>query len=283
MAIGYLGPEGTFTHAAARELCPGAELVALATQAQAIAQVEDGTIDGAVVPVDNTVNGVVLPTWDSLLLTTESRIVADVLVPVTFNAYALSADVVPEVVASHPHALAQCARYVGSLGVPSRVTSSTAEACASLAPGEVAIAAPVCAELYPVATIATEVEDGAGAITQFGLVTRDDARPTTERWTTVFAALPERNAPGSLAALLGPLSALGCNLENIVARPVRDSVDYVFLLFVADLDADREAAALESLGARCSGLSVLGRLAATKPSGPDGASGVPVRLASVGS
>ncbi|GAA4704324.1 prephenate dehydratase [Promicromonospora umidemergens] len=281
MAIGYLGPEGTFTHAAARELRPGADLVALTTQAQAIALVEDGSIEGAVVPVDNTVNGVVLPTWDALLGTTASRIVADTLVPVTFNAYALTGDVVPEVVVSHPHALAQCARYVSSLGVPSRAASSTAEACASLAPGEVAIAAPVCAELYPVATIATKVEDGAGAITQFGVVSRDDVRPTTDRWTTVFAALPERNAPGSLAALLTPLASLGCNLENIVARPLRGSVDYVFLLFVTDLDQDREASALDSLRAQCSGLSVLGRLAAAKHSRPDGASGIPARLAPV--
>lgn len=281
MAIGYLGPEGTFTHAAARQLCPGADLTPLGTQAQAIARVEDGTLDGAVVPVDNTVNGVVLPTWDALLSTTGTRIVADTLVQVTFDAFALSDDVVPEVVVSHPHALAQCARYVASLGVPTRAASSTAEACASLAPGEIAIAAPVCAELYPVARVATRVEDGAGATTHFGLVAREDRSTGSERWTSVFAALPARNAPGSLAALLAPVAELGCNLENIVARPVRGTSDYVFLLFVADVDAAREERLTEALGSHSTSVSLLGRLALSKPGDPqDGASsGVPVRLA----
>lgn len=283
MAIGYLGPEGTFTHAAARQLRPGADLTPLATQAQAIAQVEDGTLDGAVVPVDNTVNGVVLPTWDALLGTTGSRIVADTLVQVTFDAYALSADVVPEVVVSHPHALAQCAGYVASLGVPTRAASSTAEACASLAPGEIAIAAPVCAELYPVATIATRVEDGAGATTHFGLVAREDREPAAGRWTSVFAALPARNEPGSLAALLAPFADLGCNLENIVARPVRGTSDYVFLLFVADVDAEREVGLTRALRSHSTAVSLLGRLEQTKPSGPDGAPGIPARLAGAGS
>lgn len=278
MSIGYLGPEGTFTHAAARELCPGGDLVPVPTQGQAIEQVEGGLLDGAVVPIDNSVNGVVLPTWDALLATTQSRIVADTLTPVTFNAYTRSADDAPTAVVSHPHALAQCAGYVASLGVPTRTASSTAEACANLAPGEVAIAAPVCAELYPVVTIAEKVEDAAGAVTHFGLVARDEKAPGEQRWASVIAALPMRNAPGSLAALLAPLSDLGCNLENIVARPLRGAPDYVFLLFVADIDQDREAQALAALDAECSAVSLLGRLSATKTYSTDAAAPLPARL-----
>lgn len=278
MAIGYLGPEGTFTHSAARELCPGADLIPVPTQGQAIEQVEAGLLDGAVVPVDNSVNGVVLPTWDALLGTTQSKIIADTLTPVTFNAYTLTPDEAPTAVVSHPHALAQCAGYVASLGVPTRTASSTAEACANLAPGEVAIAAPVCAELYPVTTIAEKVEDGAGAITHFGLVSRDEPAPKAERWASVIAALPMRNAPGSLAALLAPLADLGCNLSNIVPRPLRGTADYAFLLFLTDVDRHREEQALHGLDAQCSAVSLLGRFSATKIWNTDAAPQIPARL-----
>lgn len=278
MSIGYLGPEGTFTHAAARELCPDADLIPVPTQGQAIEQVEGGLLDGAVVPIDNTVNGVVLPTWDALLGTTRSAIVADTRTPVTFNAYTVSADDTPTAVVSHPHALAQCANYVASLGVPARTASSTAEACANLAPGEVAIAAPVCAELYPVTTIAERVEDGAGAITHFGLVSREERSPKADRWASVIVALPRRNAPGSLAALLTPLADLGCNLENIVPRPLRGTADYAFLLFLADVDHHREELALQALDAQCSAVSLLGRLSATKSRNTDAAPQMPARL-----
>lgn len=227
--VGYLGPQGTFTHQAALELAPDAELVPVADTGELMDGVVDGAFDGCVLPMDNTVNGPVMPTLDAMLRHEQVVLRGDLRMPITFDAYALDED--HRVVVSHPHALAQCQGFISRLGVPSRAVTSTATAVEELAPGEVALAPTVCARLYDVPVVARGVEDNAVAFTHFGLF--GTGEPATAGHGHLFVLRPEHNAPGVLFRLLGPLAERGVNLSNLITRPVAESPgEYVFILFV---------------------------------------------------
>lgn len=266
MTVGYLGPEGTFTHGAATQLGGSADLVPLSSQSEAIAALSAGTHDAVVLPVDNSVHGLVLPTWDALLDSEDAVIVDDVTVEVSFDAFVVDPDVEPTVVVSHPHALAQCSAYVARTGLPTRAASSTAEACRSLAPGEIAIAAPLCAELYGVTPVATAVEDLTGATTQFALIRRGlpgtPLQPPSPRSISLLVVVPRFNRPGSLLEVLQPFSTHGLNLVNILARPIAQSYsEFMFLLFVEGLDEEHaHRPIVEEFTAQGSIVVSLGRL-----------------------
>ncbi|MBF4162388.1 prephenate dehydratase [Nocardioides acrostichi] len=281
--VGYLGPAGTFTHAAALELAAAAELVPMPQQSAALAALAAGEVDGVVLPIDNSVNGVVLPTLDALLATPGATIVGDVTVAVTFVALRRPGGVPAEVVVSHPHALAQCADYVRDLGLPVRTSSSTAEACRDLAPHEIALAAPICADLYDLEVLATAVEDHSGAGTQFVHVTSEDSAAGAGE-VTLLAVLPERNEPGGLIRVLEPLHDLGVNLVNLVTRPVPASGGrYLFLLWADGLAPEQFVdyrARLAESGVRC---SHLGGISGHVRHGGDAGSGVVPRRLGAGS
>lgn len=264
MSVAYLGPEGTFTHQAAQALAPDTDLEPVPTQADALRGLDEGRYDAAVLPIDNSANGLVLPTWDAILESEDAVIVADAMVAVSFDAFVSDASVEPTVVVSHPHALAQTSDYIASLGLPTRAASSTAEACRALEPGEIGIGAAICGELYGLTTVATAVENLAGAVTQFARVERkpaaEPALPSAES-IAVLAAVAPQNRPGALVNILTPFAAAGLSLVNIHVRPIPQSDrEFVFVLHVQGLDEAAHAAILDQLRASGVLVSFLGRL-----------------------
>lgn len=235
MKVTYLGPSGTFTHQAVLALRPDAEAVEATDQAEALTAVETGASSYAVVPIDNSVNGVVVPTLDGLLQRPSLSIVDSVVLPISFEAYTRDPSVTPHVVVSHPHALAQCRAWIESRGLGVREASSTAAACRDLGPGEIGIGPAICGTLYDLHTVASAVEDNASALTQFALVSasRLPVRADGDDGLLV-ALLPDANVAGILRRMLGVLEQRGVNMTNLVTRPVPAVPGiYTFLLFLS--------------------------------------------------
>lgn len=235
MNVAYLGPSGTFTHQAVVALRPDAEAVPMTDQAEAFIAVETGTASYAVVPIDNSVNGVVVPTLDALLARPDLSIVDSVVVPVSFDAFTRDPDVEPHVVVSHPHGLAQCRAWIQAQGLATREASSTAAACRDLVPGEIGIGARICGDLYDLHAVARAVEDNASAYTQFALVSasRLPVRADGDDGLLV-SLLPDTNVPGILRRLLGVLEDRGVNMTNLVTRPVPATPGiFTFVLFLS--------------------------------------------------
>src|SRR3954466_5428577 len=131
----YLGPEGTFAHEGTdhlRTVAGPTELVARATVAEVIHDVDDGRCDFGLVPLENSIEGGVTSTIDVLVFEVESsRIREEVVVPVSFGAHrrAQFANAPATTLLSHPAGLTQCRRYAAKHGLTAVPTDSTSEAC----------------------------------------------------------------------------------------------------------------------------------------------------------
>ncbi|GAB3405896.1 prephenate dehydratase [Flindersiella endophytica] len=230
----YLGPEGTFTEAALRTI-PGtdeAELIPCATVPVALDAVRSGDADGAVVPIENSVEGAVPVTLDELA-GGHLVITREVLLHVSFALLARPGTSLEDVktVATHPHAAAQTRRWV-SANLPLadvQLTSSTAAAAAAVGePGstlDAAIAPPIAAGHYGLTAIAEEIEDTQDAVTRFVHVARPRpvTKPTGADKTSLVAFIRDDH-PGALLEILEEFSVRGVNLTRIESRPTGDGL-----------------------------------------------------------
>jgi len=262
--IAYFGPQGTFTEQAARRLASGEELIPAETIPAALAAVRSGAADAACVPIENSVEGAVTATLDSLSEAEPLVAVAEVLLPVHFSVLTRPGATEIRTVASHPHALAQVRHWVEANlpGARPVATSSTAAAAVAVAEGEfdAAVTAPVAVEHYPLEVRATEVADVRDAKTRFLLVRAPGElpEPTGADRTSIVAAATNRT--GALAELLTELAVRGINLTKLDARPTRNNFgEYRFFIdFEGHVAEPRIGDALAALRRRCRNLRFLG-------------------------
>jgi prephenate dehydratase len=226
----YLGPEGTFTEQALRSLpaASKAELQPCPTVTVALDAVRNGEADGAVVPIENSVEGSVPVTLDELSTGEPLMITREMTVPIAFSLLAPHGVKPDDVrrVGTHPHAAAQTRRWM-ALHLPQAEvvhTSSTAQAAFMLtrpdATWDAAISAPLAAEHYRLAVLAEGIGDNAEAITRFVLVSRPGVpAPPTGRDKTSLVAFMRDDHPGALLEILEQLTMRGVNLTRIESRP----------------------------------------------------------------
>ena len=261
----YLGPSGTFTEAALRQVVDPASAVLLpqVDVILALEAVREGRADHAVVPIENSVEGGVNATLDALATGRRLVVTAEMIVPVSFVVAVRPGTRLEHVrrVGTHPHAWAQCRRWLGAslpgaVHVPSTSTAAAAELLAGLgAPGfEAALVAPLSAELYDLDVLAADVEDNPNAVTRFVLVSRPGPLPerTGADKTTLVVHLPHNRA-GALLEMLEQFATRGVNLSRIESRPIGDSLGRYSFSIDAEghIRDERVAAALMGLHRMC--------------------------------
>ncbi|WP_017556481.1 prephenate dehydratase [Nocardiopsis baichengensis] len=232
----YLGPEGTFTEAALRALRPDAADAALLPCAGVDAvfgAVRRGEADAGVVPLENSVEGGVPTTMAELINGDPLLITAEVAVPVEFTLFGRPGAAVGDVkrVATHPHALAQCRRWLAAHlpDAEAHTVSSTAAAAQSVAepgsPYDAAICARIAGERYGLAALAAGIGDRAEAATRFVQLSRPGPPPppTGADRTSLVAFLSDDHA-GALAELLDQFAVRGVNLTRLESRPTGDGL-----------------------------------------------------------
>jgi len=267
--FGYLGPAGTFTEAALRTLPAAArgELTPHPSVSAALDAVREGETDGAMVPIENSVEGSVATTLDELAHGEPLQVVREVVLPVRFALLARAGTGLAGVgvVATHPHAEAQCRRWL-RVSLPAAevvLTPSTADAARAVAEGryDAALAAPVAAERYRLEVLAEDVQDNDGAVTRFVLVAQPGPlpAPTGADRTGLFAFI-EHDRPGALLELLTEFAVRGVNLSRIESRPTGSRLGQYF--FSLDCDGhvadERVGEALSALRRVCADVRVLG-------------------------
>jgi prephenate dehydratase len=264
----FLGPDGSFAHAAARRLAGhDTELVPQPSVAQAIEAVHDGTVDAAVVPLESSVEGSVPATLDALATERPLVIRAETYLPVVFDLVARPGIEFGAVssVATHPHAEAQVHRYLRTALPQAELipVSSTAAGAQAVGAGrfDAAVAPAGCAELYALAVLAHDIADRPGAVTRFVLLSRPQpAPPPTGNDRTTLVAYLRDNHAGALLQLLTEFATRGVNLTRIESRPTKGQLgEYCFSIDCeGHLSDARVADALTALHRVCAGVRYLG-------------------------
>jgi prephenate dehydratase len=272
----YLGPPGTFTEAAVRELDGGPHPDALSCPSiqATLDAVRSGAAELGVVPIESSVEGAVTATLDELAVGTELVIRAEVLVPVEFALLARPgtrlADV--RVVGGHPVAQPQCRQWLAA-NLPQatfRPAASNSDAAVQVAEGHVdaALAGVFAAELYGLAALATGVHDRDDAVTRFVAVRLPGPPParTGADKTSVVAFLADDH-PGALMDILGQFAFRAVNLTRIESRPTGDGIGrYCFFIDCeGHVSQARVGEALMGLRRVCSAVRFLGSYPQARP------------------
>ncbi len=267
--IAFLGPEGTFAHAAVRRLpvAHEATLLPLGNVTLAIDAVRAGQADAALVPLENSVEGAVPATLDELANGAPLVVADEVYLQVSFELMARRGTALADIgsVATHPHAEAQVRRWLIEHLPTAQVAlvGSTAGAVQAVAAGEfdAAVGAAVAGELYGLDVLAHDIADNDGAVTRFVLLTRPapPPPPTGNDRTTLVAYLREDHS-GALLELLGEFASRGVNLTRIESRPTKGRMgDYCFSIDCEGHLADeRVGDALAALHRVCADVRYLG-------------------------
>jgi prephenate dehydratase len=269
----YLGPAGTFTEAALRQVVgpDDAEYLPQVDVVAAIEAVRSGAAEHAVVAIENSVEGGVTAVLDSLASGEPLVLLREMLVPVTFTLAARPGVALSDIrrISAHPHAWAQCRRWLrthlpGAVHVPA--TSNTAPA-ALLSEGpddlgfDAALVPPPAVEHYGLTTVAEQVQDSDNAVTRFVLIgpPGELPEPTGADKTTLVVHLPSNQA-GALLEMLEQFSTRGVNLSRIESRPIGDALGrYSFSMDAEGHLADeRMAEALMGLHRVCPHVRFLG-------------------------
>lgn len=237
--LGYFGPAGTFTEAAALRYDGEAQLLPFATIAGVFAAVESGAADEGIVPIENSLEGSVTDTLDLLIHDSHLSIRHEVVIPIE-HCLVVKPGTSPEdvqVVYSHPQALGQCRRFLERSFPNAQAVAalSTAAAVKDMlgSPSPAAAIAPRrAAELYGGEVLTYGIQDNPANFTRFVVLAHQDHPPTGSDKTSLCFSFGE-DQPGILHAVLGEFASRNVNLAKVESRPTKDSLGrYIFLLDV---------------------------------------------------
>jgi chorismate mutase/prephenate dehydratase len=263
LRIAYLGPAGTFSHAAvAKHFGEFVEADPCGTIDEVFRTTERGQTDYAVVPVENSTEGAVGRTLD-LMCQTPLAICGEVKLRIRQNLLG-NVTAVGDVqkVYSHAQSLAQCVQWL-ALHLPSAprvAVASNAEAArlAATEAGAAAIAGDIAAAIYGLNVLAPHIEDEPNNTTRFWVLGRQTVPPSGKDETSLVMSAPNR--PGAVYSLLEPLAKHGVSMSRFESRPARTGLwEYLFFIDVEGHSTDAPvAAALAELRDKAPFLKLLG-------------------------
>ena len=238
----YLGPEGAFCHEAAREyFSDRADLVPVASIPAVFEAVARGEGEWGVVPIENSIEGGVTFTQDTLL-ESALELCGEVMVDIEQCLLTNAPDPLRiQRVYSHPQGLAQCEGFLSSLkGVEIIATYDTAGSAKMIRDKELkdaaAIASARAAEVFKLESLAEGIQDFKENITRFIVISKGAADPETADKTMIVFTLP--NSPGALFKALSVFALRDIDLTKLESRPVRGrAFEY---LFYADIAVPRQ-------------------------------------------
>lgn len=264
LKVAYLGPEGTFSQAAALKHFGQAVISKpMAAIDEIFREVAAGAVSFGVVPVENSTEGAINHTLDSFL---EHDLVICGEVELRIHHHLLVAENTKTEritrIYSHAQSLAQCRKWLDAHypNVERVAVSSNAEAAKRVKSewNSAAIAGDMAAQLYGLSILADKIEDRPDNSTRFLIIGNQTVPATGDDKTSVIISMS--NKPGALHELLIPFHTSGIDLTRIETRPSRSGKwTYVFFIdFIGHKDDPLVKSALEKIAQEAVGLKVLG-------------------------
>jgi chorismate mutase/prephenate dehydratase len=265
ITVAYLGPRGTFSERATlKHFGLAADAVPTASIDEVFREVESGSADFGVIPVENSTEGAVGRSLD-LMPQTPAKVCGEVVVRIHHNLMAKDAQAkAGEIrrVFSHGQSLAQCHEWLNThMPNAERVAvASNAEAARRAAEeaGSAAVAGEMAAEHYGLAILAANIEDEPNNTTRFLIIGDYQPKPSGRDKTSLVHSA--RNRAGAVYEMLTPFATRGVSMTKFESRPSK--VELWEYLFFVDIEGHRDdanvAAALEEVGRIAGYLKVLG-------------------------
>jgi prephenate dehydratase len=279
--IGFLGPHGTFTEQALQTQpdLAGAELVPLPTMADVLRATETGEVDLGFVAIENSIEGTVNVTSDTLAFDVDVLIQREVVISVQQHLMGLPGATIAGIseVVSIPHATAQARKFLQRElpAVRTRAANSTAEGARLVAeagdPKVAAIGNELAASIYGLEVLARDIEDHPENQTRFVAVRPHAVPAPTGHDKTSIVVAQRADRPGSLLAILQEFAARSINLTKLESRPTKKGLgDYCFLLDLEGHVADDVVAdCLKAIQAKHGEVKFLGSYPSATAEGPE--------------
>lgn len=266
--IGYLGPPGTFTEEALLKInsSNSDELIQYANIPDILYAIESEEIDEGIVPIENSIEGSINVTLDMLIFAVDLLIDKEIVINVDHNLVANKDTEISQVqkIFSHPHAIAQCRKFIkmnfGNIDL--KAANSTAEAAKLISQTDkpyAAIATKLAAELYGLKILAADIQDFKKNVTRFVIVNKQIGKRTGFDKTSIVCFIYE-DRPGSLLQILQEFANRDINLTKIESRPTKISLgEYCFLVDMeGHVDDDNVSQAMDSLKDKLRDVKLLG-------------------------
>ena len=283
--IAYLGPEGTFTEAALLQMTSAGLLpdqgpdalrrLPIESTPAALDAVRNGDADYACVPIENSIDGSVMATLDSLAIGSPLQVFAETTLDVAFSIVVKPGRSASDVrtVAAFPVAAAQVQKWL-TAQLPSaelRPAYSNSDAARQVAEGkaDAAVTSPLAVAHWGLAALAEGVVDEPNACTRFVLVGLPGPPPARTGADRTSVVLRIDNVPGALLTALAEFGIRGIDLTRIESRPTRTELG-TYLFFadcVGHIDDDAVTEALKALHRRCADVRYLGSWPTGSPGG----------------
>ena len=262
LRIGFLGPEGTFSHAAAvRKFGSSVDYVPLSAITAVFEEVVRGHVDYGLVPVENSIGGGIVDTLDAFV-NSSAKICAEVLITIHHNLMALDPWEKIERICSKAEVFSQCRNWLSATAkdrptIPVDSTTAAAQMARDQA-GAAAIGSKQAAEIYGLHILFENIEDNPDNMTRFFVIGREAARRSGDDKTAVMFTTAHK--PGALAEVLDVFKESGINLTDIEKRPSQ-KVNWEYYFFIDAQGHSDDAAmqkALKEARRHCLQLTVLG-------------------------
>ncbi|MFA5576616.1 MAG: prephenate dehydratase [Tissierellaceae bacterium] len=236
MELGYLGPEGSYSHEAAMYYHEGAKLIPMDSFYQIMKSVEEGKIDGGILPIENSTEGAVTSVMDWLLNIDKSKIVGEYILPINHNLVGIGRELKElAYIYSHPQAIEQCRESL-RLSMPNAVfipCESTSLACKlAREKGEAygAIANGRAKEIYKLNLLKSNIQDNPLNKTRF-IVISSKINNSCKSCKTSIAFTFKGDRPGALYEVLREFAIEDINLTRIESRPAKMEIgQYIFFI-----------------------------------------------------
>ncbi|MDE3189160.1 MAG: prephenate dehydratase [Acidobacteriota bacterium] len=266
MKVAIQGEPGSFSHEAAMKLNADTLIVPFSLSADVFAALARGSVDAAVIPIENSLAGSVSEHYD-LLLTHDVKVERETQLRIRHNLIALPGVIIDDIdrVFSHPVALAQCRRFLAAHpAMRALAFYDTAGSVKQIMEDRdlhsAAIASQAAARYYGAHILEADIEDNPENYTRFFQVRRAIDAVTDPEANKMSLAFSLENRPGSLVAALSELAAIGTNLTKIESRPVHGKPwEYIFYVDCQIRSAQEGERAIEALKPHCAMVKELGR------------------------
>ena len=271
MKILYQGSPGAYSHLAAKELYPNAEIVACKTFDECFRKAEEDKTLKIIIPESNRITGNI--GIEYLIFKHRLNIYAEYFQKIEHNLLALPGVKLKDVnnVYSHAQALSQCSEFIKKNNLNENVRADTAGSAALIAKNKIkndgAIASKLSAEIYKLDIIASNIENEKGNVTRFLIMGKTISQPDLEKGKYITSFLFKlKSKPAALYQSLGGFAINGVNLTKLQSFPETNSFSSYFFLCDLDghIDDPRIQKSLEELDLHCEDFHVLGVFPADK-------------------